>query len=149
MAKTEAFSRALIDAQLAEAGWKVIVHYNKSESAAAALVAELNATGFHAASDHESGEPLMRRAAAHFSLMESASKALGTGLKIGAGLGKKESLPKQSLGVLLSGPGQQPEIEFLLTPESRARCDELQSTRLEGHWAADDEYGVSLVLLWS
>jgi NAD(P)-dependent dehydrogenase (short-subunit alcohol dehydrogenase family) len=41
---------AVIARRLAEAGWKVIIHYNKSEAAAAALVAELNATGFHAAS---------------------------------------------------------------------------------------------------
>ena len=42
---------------------------------------------------------LRLRASTHFSLMEAASKACGTGLKIGGGMGRPTSLPKQSLGV--------------------------------------------------
>ena len=92
----------------------------------------------------DSCEALLLRAAAHFSLMESASKALGTGLKIGAGMGKPESLPKQSIGV----SELEPEVKFLLSHEAMSRCDQLGASRLEGHWAADGEYGVSAVLLW-
>ncbi|HXG24345.1 MAG TPA: 4'-phosphopantetheinyl transferase superfamily protein [Chthonomonadales bacterium] len=89
-------------------------------------------------------EALLRRVAAHFSLMEAASKALGTGLRMGGGMGRSTSLPKQSLGVL----GTTPPISFVLGSEARARCRKLGAGTLEGHWSAEDEYLVSTVLLW-
>jgi phosphopantetheine--protein transferase-like protein len=84
------------------------------------------------------------RSAAHFSLMEAASKALGTGLKIGGGMGKAGSLPKRSLNAI----ELQPEVRFALGPEAEARCRRLRATRLEGHWSHDAEYLTSIALLW-
>lgn len=101
-------------------------------------------TAFLIASAHDDPETLVRRTAAHFSLMESASKALGTGLKIGAGLGHAASLPKQSLNITALSPS----VEFHLGPEAQARCAAISANRWEGHWGADGEYLVSAVLLW-
>jgi phosphopantetheinyl transferase (holo-ACP synthase) len=84
------------------------------------------------------------RTAAHFSLMEAASKALGTGLKIGGGMGKPESLPKRSIEVLRIDP----EVEFHLNPEASERCKALRASRLAGYWSADDEFLVSVAMLW-
>ncbi len=83
------------------------------------------------------------RAAGHFSLMESASKALGTGLKLGLGMGRAAALPRRSLCLSSLTP-----VEFALGPEAEARCRRLRARRLEGYWAADHEYLVSLALLW-
>jgi phosphopantetheinyl transferase (holo-ACP synthase) len=99
---------------------------------------------FEEAARNEQPEAVMLRAASHFSLMEAASKALGTGLKIGIGMGKPTSLPKQSINLNRSLPA----VEFDLGPEAAARCVHLGASRLEGHWAADAEYLVSAVLLW-
>lgn len=102
----------------------------------------------YAAFIHESRcdgpEALLRRVAAHFSLMEAASKALGTGLRMGWGMSRPTSLPKRALGVL----GTAPPISFVLGPEARERCRKLGAGALEGHWSAEDEYLVSAVLLW-
>lgn len=102
----------------------------------------------YAAFAHESRrdgtETLLRRVAAHFSLMEAASKALGTGLSMGCGIGRPTSLPKRALGVL----GTAPPVPFVLGPEARERCRKLGAGTLEGYWSAEDEYLVSAVLLW-
>lgn len=99
---------------------------------------------FEEASAQDDLPSLIRRVAAHFSLMEAASKALGTGLKIGAGMGRPGSLPKQSLNIVsLSAP-----VTFRLEAEARARCLRLHAQRIEGYWSADAEYLVSVALLW-
>jgi phosphopantetheinyl transferase (holo-ACP synthase) len=97
---------------------------------------------FHGASENETEQQLAVRVAAHFSLMESTSKALGTGLKIGGGMGRATSLKKQSLNVMNLNP-----VEFSLAPEAEARIGTLRASRLEGYWAADNEYLVSLAVL--
>jgi phosphopantetheinyl transferase (holo-ACP synthase) len=99
---------------------------------------------FAQASAQDDLAALVRRAAAHFSLMEAASKALGTGLKIGAGMGKSGSLPKQSLNI----GSLSPCVSFFLGEEARARCALLHAHHLEGYWSADAEYLVSVALLW-
>lgn len=99
---------------------------------------------FEEASAQDDLPSLTRRAAAHFSLMEAASKALGTGLKIGAGMGRPGSLPKQSLNI----GALSPSVTFLLGEEARARCAQLRARRMEGYWSADAEYLVSIALLW-
>ncbi len=99
---------------------------------------------FEKASAQDDLPSLLRRVAAHFSLMESASKALGTGLKIGAGMGKPASLPKQSLNISALSP----TVKFLLGEEARARCASLHAQYIEGYWSADAEYLVSVALLW-
>ncbi len=100
--------------------------------------------GFTAEAASDDTEQLCVRVAAHFSLMESASKAVGTGLLIGGGMGRPSSLPKQSLNVHALAP----RVEFSLDPLAHARCRVLGATRLEGHWAVDHEYLLSAALLW-
>jgi phosphopantetheinyl transferase (holo-ACP synthase) len=95
-------------------------------------------------SQHDNQEMLLRRVAAHFSLMESASKALGTGLRMGCGMGQPSSLPKRALGVMQTLPS----VSFLLGPEAQKRCRQLGAGKLEGHWSAEQEYLVSVAFLW-
>ncbi len=84
------------------------------------------------------------RVAAHFSLMEAGSKALGTGLRIGGGMGKPESLPKRAIEVLQIDP----VVNFCLTSEAADRAATLQASHLAGYWSSDDEYLVSVAVLW-
>lgn len=95
-------------------------------------------------SRQDGDEALRQRAAAHFSLMEAASKACGTGLRIGAGMGKPTSLPKQALGVRRLAP----EVELLFGAEADERLAELGAVRYEAFWGADSEFLVSVVLLY-
>ena len=88
---------------------------------AARFMSEREKSAFAQASAGESLEALRLRAAAHFSLMEAGSKALGTGLKIGGGMGRETSLPKQSIGVLEMGPAAQ----MLFEGEALTRLQEL------------------------
>jgi len=87
---------------------------------------------------------LLLRTAAHFSLMEAASKACGTGLKIGVGMGKPTSLPKQSLGALRLTP----EIELLFDAEARARLETIGAAQYEAYAHIDAEFLVSAVVLY-
>jgi phosphopantetheinyl transferase (holo-ACP synthase) len=101
-------------------------------------------------SSDESEEAMIRRAAAHFSLMEAASKALGTGLKIGGGMGKPESLPKRSVNARVSGLGSRVsewEVEFDLESDAMERIRVLKASRVEGYVSADSEYLVSAAFL--
>ena len=90
-------------------------------------------------------EGMVRRVAAHFSLMESASKALGTGLKIGGGMGKPESMKKQSINVNQLSPS----VILDLAPEVRVRMGKLHASSLAGYYSADSEYLVSAAYLRS
>jgi len=99
---------------------------------------------FAAVSACENEESLRVRVAAHFSLMEAASKACGTGLALGGGIGRPGSLPKRALGVRLT-----PQVAFLLGPEAQRRSEALDVARWEGHWGTDGNYLVSAVLLWT
>lgn len=99
---------------------------------------------FDAASVGEGLEALRLRAAAHFSLMEAASKACGTGLKIGAGMGLVTSLPKQTLGVLSLGS----VVELLFEGEAAARLETMGACRAEAYWSADKTFLTSVVFLW-
>ena len=87
---------------------------------------------------------LRLRVAAHFSLMEAASKACGTGLKVGIGMGRDTSLPKQSLGVLRL----EPEVELLLEGEAVPRLEALGAQQVTAYWSAGDTFLISTVLLW-
>jgi phosphopantetheinyl transferase (holo-ACP synthase) len=111
---------------------------------AAKFMAAEEREAFETAAAQDDEEQLRIRVAAHFSLMEAASKACGTGLKIGAGMGRPTSLPKQSLGV----HSLTPDVELLFGPEARTRLETLGATRWEGHWSADDAYLISAALLW-
>ncbi len=104
-----------------------------SESEYAAFITE---------SAGEVDEEIIGRVAAHFSLMESASKALGTGLKIGGGMGKPESMSKRSINIA----GLEP-VRWQLESEVESRMSALGATRMEGHWSADSEYLVSAAFL--
>ena len=98
---------------------------------------------FAAAAAEDTEDLLRRRVAAHFSLMEAASKACGTGLKMGAGIGKPESLSRYALGVERIIP----EVTLLFNAEARARLEQLDAKGYEAYWGDDDEYHVSAVLL--
>ncbi len=89
-------------------------------------------------------ESLRLRVAAHFSLMEAASKACGTGLKMGVGMGRETSLPKQSVGVLRLSP----TVELLFGPEAVERLRQLGMARYEACVYADAEFLVSAVALY-
>jgi phosphopantetheinyl transferase (holo-ACP synthase) len=108
------------------------------------FMSETEWRSFIAASEDDMEEALRRRVAAHFSLMESASKACGTGLKIGAGMGRPTSLSKQALGVRRL----EPDVDLLFDSEAQARLRHLGANRWEGDWSVDHEYLVSVVLLW-
>lgn len=99
---------------------------------------------FDLASAQEGLEAIRLRAAAHFSLMEAASKACGTGLKIGVGMGRVTSLPKQSLGVLALAPN----VELLFEGDAVAQLEALGACRAEAYYSADATLLISLVLLW-
>ena len=99
---------------------------------------------FLQASEGENLDELRLRTAAHFSLMEAGSKALGTGLKIGVGMGRETSLPKQSIGVLRL----EPDVEMLFESEAQVQLNVLGASRAEAYWGANAEFLVSAVLLW-
>jgi len=105
-------------------------------------MSESEYAAFLAESAGESEDQIVRRVAAHFSLMESASKALGTGLKIGGGMGKPESMSKRSINVAGLNP-----VRWQLESEVESRMSALGATRMEGHWSADSEYLVSSAFL--
>jgi phosphopantetheinyl transferase (holo-ACP synthase) len=89
-------------------------------------------------------EGLRVRVAAHFSLMEAASKALGTGLKIGVGMGRETSLPKQSLGALRLHP----DVRLLFEGKAVARLEALGAVRCEADVWCYSEFLVSAVALY-
>ena len=88
-------------------------------------------------------EAILLLSAAHFSLMESASKACGTGLKMGVGMGHSESLPKQSLGFNLNSS----PIKLLADEVSHARMKALGAVGNEVAFQYDASFMLSAVLL--
>jgi len=101
-------------------------------------------SAFKAAALGDDKEALRLRVAAHFSLMEAASKSLGTGLKMGCGMGHAASLHKQALGARCIAP----EVEMLLDATAHDRMREIGAQRIEAHWAASTDFLISVVLLW-
>lgn len=93
--------------------------------------------------EQEEEPPLRLRIAAHFSLMEAASKACGTGLKIGLGMGKPTSLPLQSLGAL----EVRPTVRLHFEGAGEGRLADLGVVESMGDWCAEGEYLVSAVVL--
>ena len=115
---------------------------------AARFMSEREQSEFDAASANDDLPRLRLRAAAHFSLMEAASKACGTGLKIGGGMGRPTSLPKQSLGVQQLDFSPAGSAELLFEGEALSRLDTLNAKRAHAYWSADDEFLISVVCLW-
>lgn len=107
------------------------------------FMSEEELAGFTEAAQEETEAALRVRVAAHFSLMEAASKACGTGLRLGIGMGRETALSKKSLGVRSLSP----HVELIFGPEAQARLSHLGATRWEAHWGADSDYVVSVVLL--
>ncbi|MCC6728681.1 MAG: 4'-phosphopantetheinyl transferase superfamily protein [Chthonomonadales bacterium] len=81
--------------------------------------------------------------AAHFALKEAASKALGTGLRLGIGIGRPGSVSPREVS---ASPFADARI-LTLRGAAAARLATLGAKRAEGHWSADNEYLLSLVLL--
>ncbi len=115
---------------------------------AARFMSAQEQSGFETANAGDDLSLLRLRTAAHFSLMEAASKACGTGLKIGAGMGRATSLPKQSLGVDTLSFGMGEANLLLVEGEALARLETLGAKRAEAYWSADEEFLVSVVFLW-
>lgn len=88
-------------------------------------------------------ESLRIRIAAHFSLMEAASKACGTGLKVGLGMGTPSSLPMQSLGASRLSPS----VELLFEGRAVERLEALGAKRAFGAWETQGDCLISVVLL--
>ena len=76
--------------------------------------------------------------------MEAASKACGTGLKIGIGMGRYYSLPKQSIEVSRLAP----TVEVNFTGAAQDRLAALNVIRSAANWIVDDDYLISAVLLF-
>jgi phosphopantetheinyl transferase (holo-ACP synthase) len=93
----------------------------------------------------ESDDRFRLRVAAHFSLMEAASKALGTGLKVGAGMGTEYSVPMKSIAVAELGPPTTLEFEG----PAADRMAALNVGRVTAGWSYDEECVVSFVGLES
>lgn len=98
---------------------------------------------FEEASRGEDLEAVRLRVAAHFSLMEAASKACGTGLKIGAGMGTPASLAKNELGVESLGP----TVRLLFGAAAETKLAEIGARKVEAYWAAEEDFLVSAVVL--
>jgi phosphopantetheinyl transferase (holo-ACP synthase) len=111
---------------------------------AARFMSAQEQTVFEQASEGDDLSQLRLRVAAHFSLMEAASKACGTGLKVGIGMGRETSLPKQSLGVLRL----ETDVELLFEGDALARLETLSAQRAEAYWSASETFLISVVLLW-
>jgi len=103
-----------------------------------------HAPGLFTPSPHHPLASLRLRTAAHFSLMEAASKACGTGLKIGVGMGRDTSLPKQALGALCIAP----TVRLLFGPEALARLVTIGATHYEAFVRCDADRLFSLVALY-
>lgn len=110
---------------------------------------------FEAASAQDDLATLRLRVAAHFSLMEAASKACGTGLKIGGGMGRETSLPKQSLGVLSLGKIGSEEIDseqravksvLLCEGEAISRLEALGVQQIDAYYGVSTDFLVSVVV---
>lgn len=87
-------------------------------------------------------ESLRERVAAHFALMEAASKALGTGLRMGAGLGQAFGLPPRSVGAVSVSPS----VRMFASGEAAARLAALGGGRLAGQWWRRGELLVGLAV---
>lgn len=108
------------------------------------FMSEFEWTGFQEAMQGESESAIRLRVMAHFSLMEAASKACGTGLKIGLGMGRSASLPKQTLGAKTLTPA----VQLLIEGEAITRLQELNVTYSEACWGVEADYLIALVLLY-
>ncbi|HLI48204.1 MAG TPA: 4'-phosphopantetheinyl transferase superfamily protein [Chthonomonas sp.] len=111
---------------------------------AARFMAHVEFERFQRAAQQDDEEALRRRVAAHFSLMEAASKALGTGLKIGAFMGHSASLPLSALGALQI----EPWVQLFFDDLAKTRLVTLKAQRWEAYWGSDDTYLISAVFLF-
>jgi hypothetical protein len=99
---------------------------------------------FCAAGDSEDDRKLSVRVAAHFSLMEAAAKALGTGLRLGGGIGRSGALPPRALNLESLDP-----VRYDVTAKADSRRRVLGARRLEGRWSHDDEFLISTAVLFA
>lgn len=108
------------------------------------IMSETEFVGLQGYLQEESEAELRNRVVAHFSLMEAASKACGTGLKIGLGMGKPTSLPIRSLGA----KSVSPTVELLFEEPALQRIADLGATRYTGYVLCEGAYLTSVVVLW-
>jgi phosphopantetheinyl transferase (holo-ACP synthase) len=92
----------------------------------------------------EEDASLLIRTAAHFSLMESVSKALGAGLKMGGGIGKPTSLPRTSINILKLNP----VVVTELNNQAIERARMLGADVIESGWYCSGNYLLSYAILF-
>ncbi len=108
------------------------------------FMSELEWTGFDSYIQGASNNALLIAVSAHFSLMEAASKACGTGLKIGLGMGRSTSLPMQSLGAKTISP----VVRLLVEGEALLRLGTLGVTDAEAYWGKEEDFIIAIVILY-
>ncbi|MEP6756142.1 MAG: hypothetical protein ABJA67_11630, partial [Chthonomonadales bacterium] len=69
---------------------------------------------------------------------------IGTGLKMGGGMGGEHSVPKQSIEVLGLNP-----VRIALTGMAAIRQNQLEGQVFAGHWLVQDEFLISMAMLLS
>ncbi len=97
--------------------------------------------GFEKAASEDTDEELRVRVAAHFSLMEAASKALGTGIKLLDSL--PSTLPVSSISIL----SLQPDTLVIFEGDAEAHKIEIEGGKCMAYWEADNNFLVSAVLI--
>lgn len=112
-------------------------------SMARKFMSENEYQSFRQLAENETHSARSARFAAHFSLMESASKALGAGLMLGLGIGRSGSLPCRDIHVNSLKPGAHME----LTGKAKNRFDQLGAVTLKGFSFKQREYLLSVALL--
>ena len=100
---------------------------------------------FIAVAERESHERILIRVAAHFSLMEAASKALGTGLKVGLGMGTPHALPMRFVGVRQL----EPSVRLSFQGEAMRRAKALGAVQFVAETSYDSLYLASAALLYT
>jgi phosphopantetheinyl transferase (holo-ACP synthase) len=100
--------------------------------------------GFEPYTFGASDDVLLIGVAAHFALMEALSKACGTGLKIGLGMGRSASLPMHTLGAAQIYP----DVQLLIEGVAIDRFQELGVANAEAYWGIEDEFLLAVVLLY-
>ena len=111
---------------------------------AAQFMSEEELSAFLRAAESDTDAEFTVRAAAHFSLMEAASKACGTGLKIGVGMGKAFSLPKRSIEIRRLAP----TVELAFTGEAQNRIEQMGVITHSANWVIEGDYLISVVVLF-
>jgi len=83
-----------------------------------------------------------------FSMKEAVSKALGTGLRLGLGMGGGHGLPLADIGVALCRGGDgSDETDVALVRRAARRLRQIGGQRVEGRWAMRETHVLTLAIV--